>query len=72
MEMKLKIRKHEPQSMDIPRYVSINISDIPTNDMAQEIKEKLTKELPKIVAKCGGQLTIEESEKGKKESDDDD
>lgn len=59
--MKLKIRKSKPRAIEIPRFVSLTISDIPNEDMENELKVELAKAVPKIVIKCGGQLTIEES-----------
>lgn len=61
--MQAKIRKVSPKTIEVERSVSISISGIRTNDEADELKDLLKKELPKIVAKTGGQLTIEESEK---------
>ena len=70
MEMKAKIRgSSEPKVIDVGRYVSITISDVPTATMVSELTAELKKQIPKIVAKMGGQLTIEETTNGKKDED---
>jgi hypothetical protein len=60
--MKARIKgSSEPKTIDVGRYVSITISDVPTATMCRDLVDELNKQIPKIVAKVGGQLTIEET-----------